>query len=157
MTMKQIVRTLQLSDLPDVLNFEKKKLTDNFVSEEEIIFESWKSRWRPEALEHYIPLGWSFIIRDSEGAGSESGQGQMVGYFIAQPMLFVEAATQSLWVEHISWSSLKVRDELLELAVKLAREKNFQRVIVPMNYAQGVSKAEAWMPSAMQIKTTRAN
>lgn len=156
MTTTQLTRTLNLDDLEDILAFENKKLSENFSSEEDIMFESWKARWRREALEHYLPLGWSFVIRDSEIPSPTSDEGQIVGYFIAQPFLFFEGLTQGLWVEHISWVSLKIRDELLDLAIKLSREKNFQRVIVPMNYAQGIARAEPWMPAAMQIKTTKA-
>lgn len=153
-------RILQLQDLEEILDFENKKLQEQIPDEMERTLQSWNARWRQEALEHYLKLGWSFIARDKDKASSFSDEGLLVGYFIAQPLLFLDGQTQSLWVEHLQYASLQARDELSELAYKLSREKHFQKVFFP-NVAGiinsiSVFKAEAWNPSVMSIKTTKA-
>ncbi|HPI41065.1 MAG TPA: hypothetical protein PLJ21_09690, partial [Pseudobdellovibrionaceae bacterium] len=106
-------RVLQIKDLELLLSYDEKKRKDQFLSEEEIIFSGWNSRSRKESLEHYLPMGWSFGQEHLEGA-----QSNLIGYFLAQPLVFFEGQTQSLWVEHIQYNSLKVRDDLCEMAYR---------------------------------------
>ena len=87
-------------------------------------------------------------------------EGELVGYFIAQPLLFFENQTQSLWVEHLQFNSLQVRDELCNLAYRLAREKHFQRVYFPQissvhNAIRHMAPTE-WKPEVLFAKTTRS-
>lgn len=153
-------RVIQLQDFQEILDFENKKLQELVPDEMERTLQSWNVRWRKEALEHYLSLGWSFLVRDQEKPSTYSDEGLLVGYFIAQPLLFVEGQTQSLWVEHLQYSSLQARDELCELAYKLSREKHFQKVFFPnaSGIANSISafKAEIWNPAVMHIKTTKA-
>lgn len=152
-------RIIQSHDLPEILDYEQKKLASSVPDETERTLQSWNARWRKEALEHYLPLGWSFLARDREIPSSESEEGTLVGYFIAQPFLFMEGQTQCLWVEHLSYSSLQARDELCDLAYRLSREKHFQRVLFPniAGVANSVAtlKASAWQPSVLDVKTTK--
>lgn len=151
-------RVIQTADLQELLDYENRKLADLVSDENERALQAWNARWRREALEHHIPMGWSFMARDKDVADS-SGEGQLVGYFIAQPFLFMDGQTQTLWVEHLAYSSLKSRDELCELAYKLCREKHFQRVLFPnvSGIANSVAafKAETWQSSVLCVKTTK--
>ncbi len=144
-------RVIQLSDLPEISQFEQQKLVQNIADENERTFHSWSARWRPESLEHYLPMGWSFLARDED---------TLVGYFLAQPFLFMDGQTQTLWVEHLNYSTLQARDELCDLAQRLSREKHFQRVLFPNlpGIANSVTtmKAESWQPSVFSVKTTKS-
>lgn len=153
-------RILQLQDLDEILDFENKKLVEQIPDEMERTMASWNARWRKEALEHYLKLGWSFVARDKDKPSPFSDEGLLVGYFIAQPLLFLDGQTQSLWVEHLQYASLQARDELCELAYKLSREKHLQKVFFPnvsgINNSISAFKAETWNPNVMSIKTTKA-
>lgn len=153
-------RVIQPADLSEILDYENRKLADLVPDENERALQSWNSRWRKEALEHYFPMGWSFLARDRDISSSHSDEGQLVGYFMAQPLLFLDGQTQSLWVEHLSYSSLMARDELCELAYKLCREKHFQRVLFPNQTGVANSikafKAENWDSQVLCVKTSKA-
>lgn len=154
-----IIRTAQLSDLDEILHFENEKLKEQVHDEAERMLLSWHARWRKESLEHYLNLGWSFVLRDSAQASSYSGEGKLLGYFLAQPFLFVEGMTQTLWVEYLSYQTLQNRDELVQLAYKLSRDKHFQKVIFPntnnISHTVQSLKPEAWAPSALAVKTSK--
>ncbi len=152
-------RVIQPTDLDEIMAFENKKMAEIYSDEMERNIQSWNARWRKEALEHYLPLGWSFLARFEDTTSEFSSEGLLAGYFIAQPMLFLDGQTQSLWVEHLSYSSLQTRDQLCELAYKLSREKHFQRVFFPnssgvMNSVR-LFKPEVWQPQVISIKTTK--
>lgn len=153
-------RIVQLQDLDEILDFENRRLQEQIPDEMERTLHSWNARWRKEALEHYLKLGWSFLARDKDKPSPFSDEGLLVGYFIAQPLLFLDGQTQSLWVEHLQYTSLQARDELCELAYKLSREKHLQKVFFPnvagINNSISAFKAEIWNPSVMSIKTTKA-
>ncbi|UOF00238.1 hypothetical protein [Bdellovibrio reynosensis] len=147
-------RVIQPEDLQNILDLETKKLTEAYPDEMERMIASWNSKHRVEALNHYIALGWSFLALDKE-------TNQLMGYFIAQPLLFFDGHTQSLWVEHVQHNSLQARDELCELAYKLGREKNLQRVYFPNengvpNSVKGF-KPEGWQPGTLSVKTTKGS
>lgn len=153
-------RVIQIQDLDEILSFEQKRLAESTTDVNEAMFVSWNARWRKESLEHYLPLGWSFLIRDSEMKTADTPEGPLMGYMLAQPFLFLEGQMQCLWVEHISYTSLKARDELCDLAYRLSREKHFQRVLFPNNSGIMNSvaslKPELWQPAVISIKTTKA-
>ena len=154
------LRVIQPRELDEIFEYEKRKLQEQITDEMEREFHIWNSRWRKEALEHYLPMGWSFLARETSRVSHEAPEGALVGYFIAQPLLFLQGQTQALWVEHIQYSSLQVRDELCDLAWRLSREKHFQKVYFPdlAGVANAVQrfKAEAWNPLALEVKTTKA-
>jgi hypothetical protein len=148
--MSVTICVIQPSEVDEILEYESKKLKETIANENDRMLASWNSRWRKEALDQYLPQGWSFLIRDGE---------QLMGYFIAQPLLFFDGQTQSLWVEHLQHSSLQVRDQLCELACKLSREKHFQRVYFPnistLANSLGPYKPEAWNSQTLMVKTTK--
>ncbi len=150
--MSLICRVIQADDLQDILDLENKKLQDAYPDEMERMMAGWNSKFRLEALNHYIPMGWSFLAREEDS-------NRLLGYFIAQPLLFLDGQTQSLWVEHVQYASLQARDELCELAYKLGREKHLQRVYFPNDNGVPNSvksfKADTWQPGTLSVKTTK--
>jgi hypothetical protein len=151
--MSIICRVIQADDLQDILDLEERKLKEAYPDEAERMIAGWNSKFRIEALNHYIPMGWSFLARDQENE-------KLMGYFIAQPLLFLDGQTQSLWVEHVQHCSLQARDELCDLAYKLGREKHFQRVYFPNDNGVPNSiksfKGDSWQPGTVSVKTTKA-
>ncbi len=159
--MSLYLRVIQTSDLEEILDFEQSRLRETVTDEDERIFAAWNSRWRKESLEHYIPMGWSFLARDRNQATAQLPEGPLVGYFIAQPLLFLAGQTQSLWVEHMQFQALQARDELCDLAYKLSREKHFQKVLFPdsptvMNAVKSF-KPIAWNPQVLGVATTKVS
>lgn len=154
-----VLKVAQASDIDELLDYENRKLSETVTNPDDRAFEAWKAKWRREALEHYLNLGWSFVARDHNQVSSYSKDGLLMGYFIAQPLLFFEGHTQSLWVEHLQYTSLQARDELCELAYKLSREKHLQKVFFPNSQliANSVKqlKGENWSPQVLQIVTTK--
>lgn len=148
-----------LEILEEILAYENGKLRETYPNEIEQSMARWGSRWRQESLEHYLKTGWSFILRDREISSSFSKEGALIGYFIAQPLLFLDGQTQSLWIEYISFANLSARDKLCEFAYKLSREKHFQKVYFPSqnNVLNSVSsyKAVPWTPEVVQVHTTK--
>lgn len=157
--MSLYTRVITKLDLDEIVTFEKAKLAETISDEMEREMKSWNSRWRKESLEHYLPMGWSFLVRDRSQKSSSSDEGLLVGYFLAQPLLFFDGNTQNLWVEHIQYSTLQARDELCELAYKLSREKHFQQVFMPesqsvLNAVKNF-KSMPWDPKVLMMKTTK--
>lgn len=159
--MSLFLRTIQSNDMKEIFEFEDKKLRESLADEADRAITSWSAPWRTESLEHYIASGWSFLARDQERNSKNSSEGELVGYFLAQPLLFFGGQTQSLWVEHLQFSTLQARDELCDLAYKLGREKHIQRV-----YFQSTSllaptlkamKAMDWNSQTVFIKTTKVD
>lgn len=159
--MSLYLRVIQAADLDEILLFEQNKLGETIADEMEREIHSWNARWRKESLHHYLPMGWCFLARDRNLSSEHSSEGLLVGYFLAQPLLFFDGNTQSLWVEHMQYSTLQARDELCELAYKLSREKHFQKVFFPesqsvMNAVKPY-KAENWDPQVLTVATTKAS
>ncbi len=159
-SMSLFFRIATLMDINEIQEFETKKLHEIVSDPMEREIQSWHSKWRKESLEHYLPTGWSFIARDPLVKSDVSPEGQLTAYFLAQPMLFVDGQTQSLWVEHVAFSSLQSRDEICELAFRLSKEKHFQRVYFPNSLALQNSishmKPQPFAQSAVYVKTTKA-
>ncbi len=152
-------RVIQAQDLDEILDFEKRKLHESSLGENEKQFEAWNARWRKESLDHYVGMGWSFLIRDPSVESPFSKEGLLLGYFIAQPLLFFDGYTQSLWVEHLQHSTIMARDELCEIAYKLCREKHFQKIFFPQSnqILNSVKqfRSEPWNPQVLHIKTSK--
>lgn len=148
-----------IDNLQELLDYENSKLKELYPSEIDQSLARWNSRWRAESLEHYLKSGWSFIVRDREIPSPHSELGAIVGYFLGQALLFLDGQTQSLWIEHISYSNLAVRDSLCEFACRLSREKHFQKVYFPKQTSVlnslGAFKAATWTPEVVQVLTTK--
>lgn len=136
------VIVLRKDDADTVLAFEKERLAEAVPDEIEREFASWNARWRPEALEHYLSSGWCF------GVWSREGQSQLLGYFLAQPILFFRGMTQTLWVEHVAYSTQEVGRHLVEVAYRMARDKHMQKVLF-MDHAKLEFALEPWKPTAL--------
>lgn len=87
--------------------------------------QSWSSRSRPEALDHYLRLGWSYGAFDIN-------TGQLLGFLLAQPLLFYRGLTQTVWVEELAHKpeDLTVALELLNTAYRWARDKHVQCLLL---------------------------
>lgn len=150
--MELVYRVIQTDDLESLQKMEETKLAEQYSDEMERMMAVWNSKFRVEALEHYIGLGWSFLAHDKETR-------QLQGYFIAQPLLFFDGQTQTLWVEHVQYISEAARDGLCELAYKLGREKHLQRVYFPkedriLSAIQSYKPLE-WNHDKVMVKTTK--
>jgi hypothetical protein len=89
--------------------------------EMELEMQSWSARWRPEALDHYLPQGWSF------GAFE---RGELKGFILTQPYLFHRGLTQTLWVEELLAVDEATEKMLLDTVYAWARDKHFQCVLI---------------------------
>jgi hypothetical protein len=142
------IKILQPSDQAAILQFERARLPatpDSFMSE-------WHAPWRTEALEHYLPLGWSFGLF-SKAAGT------LTAYFLAQPQLFINGMTQSLWLEHVSFQNENEARRLMEVAYRLSREKHFQVLLFTEGQWQrhlppGV-EGQPWPQNLVAVRTAR--
>jgi hypothetical protein len=121
--MKVEYRIAQLADLDTLYQFAESRLKIEVPNDMERMIQIWNSRFRKESLEHYLKLGWSFIAEDESQ--------NCLGYFLGQPLLFVEGHTQTLWVEDVQAQTLEISTDLVEIAYKLSRDKHFQKVILP--------------------------
>lgn len=146
-------RVLVEEDIPIIHKLEKQKYEELYPDETERMLKSWSSKAREESLKHYLPLGWSYGSFDSDGS--------LVGYFLGQMLLFFDGQTQSLWIEHGLFGSRLCRDQLCELAYKLAREKHLQRVYFPriegISNAISIFKPSQWGEQAYFINTTKVS
>lgn len=121
--MKVEYRIAQLADLDTIYQFAESRLKVQIPDDMERMIQIWNSRFRKESLEHYLKLGWSFIAEDDAK--------NCVGYFLGQPLLFVEGHTQTLWVEDVQAHTAEISADLIEISYKLSRDKHFQKVILP--------------------------
>jgi hypothetical protein len=67
--------------------------------------------------------------------------------------------TQSLWLEHLSFSTKEQASALLEIAYRLCREKHFQTLLLPkFDWTQylplGLQVAE-WEKPYLEVRTAR--
>lgn len=116
-------RIAQAEDLEQIYSYAENMLKKQFPDEMELMMAVWESRFRKEALEHYMKLGWSFVAKNSDG--------KICGFFLGQPLLFFQAQTQTLWVEYILADTVEIKSELVEIAYKLSRDKHIQQVLFP--------------------------
>ncbi len=114
------IKVLQLKNADEILTLERGLLAAIEPDETEREFRSWHASWRSESLEHYLPLGWSFGVWHDK---------TLVGYYLAQPQLFTRSQTQTLWVEQLTATTEALKNELKDVARRIAREKHFQKVI----------------------------
>ncbi len=116
-------RIAQAEDLEQIYVYAENMLKNQIPDEMERMMAIWESRFRKEALEHYMKLGWSFTAKNPDG--------KMCGFFLGQPLLFFQAQTQTLWVEYIVADTPEIKSELVEIAYKLSRDKHIQQVLFP--------------------------
>ena len=112
-------KVLTIQNLEEILKLEEARIAH--FNEIEKMTVAWKAPWRKEALEHYLKTGWCI--------GLLNNQNQIEGYFLAQPVLFMESYTQSLWIEYISYKNLDMFLALADFAYKYGRDKHLQRVL----------------------------
>jgi hypothetical protein len=137
-----VFQVLGPGDFDEVYQYSDLNHTRAVPDEVERRFQSWTARWRKEELEHYLKLGWSFIARDKTGRPDPADKGEMVGYFLGQPLLFFRGQTQSLWIEHMEAADISVREALVDVAVRVAREKHLQRVLFGNGGVAGSAEQE---------------
>ena len=145
---------LGLKDLDHILEYENKELQKTIDDDMEREMASWHARWRKEALEHYLPLGWSFGIWETPNENPI-----LHGYFLAQPQLFVRGLTQSLWLEHLSYQSEDIGKQLVDIAYRFSREKHLQALLMPKGEWQNLlpdnAKVSDWEQDYCQVKTAK--
>lgn len=132
------IRILLDSDKEEVLNFAKERLAEQTGNPIESELAAWTARWRGEALDHYLKLGWSFGVFED---------GLLQGFVLAQPYLFHRGLTQTLWVEWLDAENSEIAHKLLETVHQWARDKHFQCVLLePTDLIQSVLKGWAKPP-----------
>lgn len=145
-------RIAQIADVQQVYQFAEDKLRLEIPDDMELMMAVWNSRFRKEALEHYLKMGWSFVAYDENQ--------KILGFFIAQPFLFFQGDTQTLWVEMITAVDFKIEAELAEIAIKLSRDKHLQKVILPksvetLRFENSNFKFQKWSDDCVWVKTTK--
>ncbi len=118
------LKVLAPSDADVVLSLERTWLAHSEENEIDRQIAEWHSSWRQESLNHYLPMGWSFGVFDLRE------QNTLLGYALAQPLLFFGRQTQSLWLEHIGAHEPEVQFMLFDTAVRYARDKHLQGLLV---------------------------
>lgn len=103
------------------MEFAKQRLAARETDPMEREMKSWSARWRGEALDHYLKLGWSYGAFEN---------GQLRGFVLGQPFLFHRGLTQTLWLEHLEAENSEIENFLLDCASKWARDKHFQCVLM---------------------------
>lgn len=144
-------RIAQLDDVSLIYQFAENRLRAQFSDEMELMMQVWNSRFRKEALEHYLKLGWSFMAYDENQ--------KLLGFFLGQPFLFFQGHTQSLWVELLMAENFKIEADLAEIAIKLSRDKHFQKVVLPKSvetlHFEKSYQFQKWSDECVWVKTTK--
>lgn len=149
--MEPIFKILGPADLKQIAEVGERFLAVRIQNPIERRLASWHVKWRAEALEHYLKLGWSFAQFGSSGD-------EMKGFFLGQPLLFFRGQTQTLWIECLECDSDETSRNLIEVAVKLGREKHLQRVLfhdVPQPDLLAAWKALPLPGEIWEVKTTK--
>ncbi len=121
-------RILLSTDKELLLNFELQRLSSQIEDEMEREMNSWSARWRGEALDHYLPMGWSFGCFKNDS---------LEGFVLAQPLVFFRGLTQTLWVEHLAFVSEAAGHSLVDTVYRWARDKHLQCVLLEQTPATG--------------------
>lgn len=146
------IKVLRVDDLESILAYERKCLEQQIPEAVERELASWHAPWRREALEHFLPLGWSFAIWEKEYSG-------LMGYVLAQPLLFFNGFTQSLWVERLGFSNEDVARQLVDVVGKTCKEKHFQKIIFndysEFEFALDSNKIKRFSANSMEMPTAK--
>lgn len=143
-------RIAQIQDAESVYQYEYRKNFLNDTDEIENQIKVWSSFYRKESVEHYFKTGWSFVAVD--------GQEKICGFFMAQPLLFLDRQTQTLWVEHLSADNAEILTQLVDIAYRLSREKHFQRVLLAAEIETQLEQKfpfQPWERHFKLLKTTK--
>ena len=54
----------------------------------------------------------------------------MLGYALAQPVLFFRKQTQTVWIEYVEAETPALAAEIVDTLVRIGREKHMQRVLM---------------------------
>lgn len=145
-------KIIQLEDVEALLQFEEALIEKRIPDVEARMFHLWTSKARKESLEFYSKLGWSFKALHPQSQ-------ELMGFILAQPLLFVGGHTQTLWVEYVSVKIPEVRDMLIDIIYKLSREKHLQGVCFPndleVQSSIKVYKPELWSECPSFVSTVR--
>ncbi|MCB0349618.1 MAG: hypothetical protein KDD38_00445 [Bdellovibrionales bacterium] len=151
-------KILNIDDLSQIIDFEKKRLELTMADEADRELYSWHASWRKESLEHYLPLGWSFGLWSKETSDSHEAN-RLRGYFIAQPQLFLRGMTQTLWVERLVAENAQETSDLIELVYKVCRDKHFQKALFlvheDVSYSNSVFQLNQVGDTLMELKTAK--
>jgi hypothetical protein len=134
-------RILLEKDQDLIVRFEKERLEKTVHDPMEREMKAWDARWRKEALEHYLPQGWSFGVFENE---------KLTGYFLGQPYIFHRGLTQTFWIEHLAYTTAAAAKELIEVAHKWAKDKHLQTVL--MENLPETSFVLEEFPKAIQVR-----
>ena len=122
---------LTSEDQTRISEFANRRLAAAIGDETERTFASWKAAWRPEALEHYLKLGWSFgVFNRAEGDQLNGKRMTLAGFSLVQPILFYRGQTQTLWAEYFDAETQTAQNSLVDFTIKMARDKHLQRVLI---------------------------
>ncbi|MCM2281024.1 MAG: hypothetical protein NDI61_04175 [Bdellovibrionaceae bacterium] len=157
--MELVYQVAAPDELDELLEFTKQRLADTEPDPIARRFAEWTAPWRRESLEHYLKLGWSFTARvPSQG----ERRGELMGFFLGQPFLFLRGHTQTLWIEHLDGLDPGIRAGLTDVAVRLARDKHMQRVLFGNGLAGAANGADlkSWPSRAIteeirEVQTTK--
>lgn len=150
--MDLVYQVVAPAELEEILEFARARLSAKESDPTARQFAEWNAPWRREALEHYLNLGWSFTAR-------KGTRGEVAGFFLGQPLLFVRGHTQTLWIEHLDALDQAALEGLADVAIRLSREKHLQRVLFAA--AAGAAgaltrwKADRLDDSIMEVQTTK--
>jgi hypothetical protein len=145
-------QVLSAPNLDEVYAFGEARLKKAIPNEDERKLASWSVKWRKEELEHYLKLGWSFYAKRD---------GRVTGFFLAQPLLFFRGNTQTLWVEHLECEDHQTTESLVEIALKISREKHLQCVLFSdtsdanLKMALARYKPQPLTDSIVEVKTSK--
>ena len=124
------VEILSPSDVERILEFATRRLTAQISDETERTFAAWRAAWRPEALDHYMKLGWSFGVFQRQADDQLDGRRmQLAGFAMVQPFLFFRGQTQTLWAEYLDSTTDEALHLLVDFTIRMARDKHIQRVL----------------------------
>lgn len=136
--MSQELKILQPEHKDAILTFARGRLTrSSHIAEDatpedpmEIEMKSWSARWRAEALDHYLRLGWSFGSFEIPAGAVAKAEPWLNGFLLAQPYLFHRGLTQTLWIESLECERPDIAKDLLDTVYRWARDKHFQCVLI---------------------------
>lgn len=119
------MRILRPEDLEAVLAFAQSRLLIQIEDPMERSFVEWSAPWRTESLRHYLGTGWSFAVVENQNTPQE----KIVGFALAQPLLFIRSFTQTIWVEHMDQIHDEIGKLLIETLYRWSRDKHMQKLV----------------------------
>lgn len=119
-------RVLKENEIEVAYNLARTLHVDGASDPFEAEMTSWNAPWRKESLEHYLKQGWSLgAWSEEEGSGE-----RLIGFSLAQPLLFFNGLTQCLWLEAVIAKDDTIANGLLESSYRWARDKHLQNLVI---------------------------